>query len=38
MIDDPDTEEKKDPWIFKVKEEGQIAAVASLGILNSWYS
>lgn len=40
IIEDPNVEleERRQPWIFEVKDEGQIAAVASLGMLNLWYT
>lgn len=37
MIDDPEADEKKPSYILELREEGhQIAAVASVGLINSW--
>ena len=37
MVDDPEADEKKPSYIHELREEGQqIAAVASIGLINSW--
>ena len=37
MIDDPEADDKKPPYVLELRDEGQqIAAVASIGLINSW--
>ena len=37
MIEDPESDEKKKPYILELKEEGhQVAAIASIGLIHSW--
>lgn len=36
LMNPPKKEEKDSPWIYKVKDEGYIAAAGSIGLINLW--